>query len=290
MYDNNRLVEAAATSPIALGIKSPRSPKVLEALARVDRKDFLSDELTPLNIVQEYMLINLTGVMKEIKDLVDKPQSQLILSAPEGLPPHLILHAKLMREVLHLLNGVKELEVPASSLAYNNCTLPIGYDQTCSAPSMIALMNDLLELREGHRVLEIGTGCGYHAAITDELIGRNGNLTTLERIPELAETAKRNLAKYTKLSRIEVICGDGSKGHPAKAPYDRIYLTASVNPESFDPNPFMNQINKNDGIFLFPISRGGDFGPLSIWTFRHGNLDRKRVGNFYFVEMQGENQ
>lgn len=298
-YNNARLVEAAANSPGSLAVKSPRSPKVLEALARVDRKDFLSDEATPLFVVPNpNLLVGLEDAMDRVQKTRRersgaRQSSLIILGKTEGglSDDQLRGYLDVMKIVPVLFGGIKEFYVPAHALAYNNCTLPIGYDQTCAAPSMIALMADLLELREGHKVLEVGTGCGYHAAITKELIGPNGDLTTMEIIPQLAKTARRNLERNPRWSDIEMICGGGSRGFPEKAPYDRIYLTASVNQETFDATPFMNQLNKDDGVFLFP-GRGDveGFGPIHVWVLKNGKLSQRKSGNMSFVPLQGENQ
>ncbi|MEM4748198.1 MAG: protein-L-isoaspartate O-methyltransferase, partial [Archaeoglobaceae archaeon] len=112
--------------------------------------------------------------------------------------------AKRLKEELNLsekvYNAIKKvprhLFVPERyrNEAYVDTPLPIGYGQTISAPHMVAIMCELLDLREGEKVLEIGTGCGYHAAVTAEIVGKSGLVVSIERIPELAEMAKRNLS------------------------------------------------------------------------------------------------
>jgi protein-L-isoaspartate(D-aspartate) O-methyltransferase len=108
--------------------------------------------------------------------------------------------------------------------AYHDGPLPIGYDKTISQPFIAALMTDLLDLRPEHRVLEVGTGLGYHAALLAELAGR---VYSVEIIEELAAQAQANLerAGYTN---VELRVGDGSRGWPQHAPFDRILVTAAA--------------------------------------------------------------
>jgi len=124
---NEDLVEAARTDTTWLCIKSPRDGRVLKALAKVDRAEFLPDVYV--------------------------------------------------------------------DCAYYDAPVFIGYDATCSMPSLVALMADMLELKKGLNVLEIGTDCGYAAALTARLI-QPGKLTTIEIVPELAEMGKKNLEKH----------------------------------------------------------------------------------------------
>lgn len=153
----------------------------------------------------------------------------------------------------------KVVQAPLRSFAYNDEVLPIGYGQTCSQPHIVALMTDMLELKEGMKVLEIGTGCGYHAAVTSEMVGKKGKVTSIECVPELAELGKTNLkANFGKEfeKRFNLILGDGSEGAMQYAPFDRIYLTASADLESFDYRILVKQLNLKDGILLFPQKDG----------------------------------
>jgi len=109
--------------------------------------------------------------------------------------------------------------------AYDDAPLPIGHGQTISAPSMIAIMLEEAELKPGEHVLEIGAGCGYNAALLADIVGQD-RVVSVERIPELAETARANLTACGY--RVEVVVGDGSMGHPPKAPYDCVIATAGA--------------------------------------------------------------
>ncbi|MFO1127756.1 MAG: protein-L-isoaspartate(D-aspartate) O-methyltransferase [Rhodospirillales bacterium] len=110
--------------------------------------------------------------------------------------------------------------------AYADQPLPIGYEKTISQPFMIALMTDLLQIRDGDRVLEIGTGLGYHTAILAALTG-SGTVYTVEIIEELAEQAHKRLATY-QYRNIVTRIGNGESGWVAHAPFDRIVVCAGV--------------------------------------------------------------
>lgn len=96
---------------------------------------------------------------------------------------------------------------------------------TASQPTMVALMLEELEVRPGHRVLEVGTASGYNAALLAHLVGDEGLVVTIELDPELASIARQRLAP---LSNVRVVTGDGAHGHPADAPYDGIVVTAGA--------------------------------------------------------------
>ena len=110
--------------------------------------------------------------------------------------------------------------------AYQDVPLPIGSGQTISAPSMIAIMLEEARLGPGQRVLEIGTGSGYHAALLASLVGAK-NVVTIERKPSLADWGRSNLAA-SGFGDATVVVGDGSLGHPDRAPYDCIIATAGA--------------------------------------------------------------
>src|SRR6267143_16929 len=110
--------------------------------------------------------------------------------------------------------------------AYRDIPLPIGSGQTISAPSMIAIMLEEARLTPEERVLEIGTGSGYHAALLASLVGAK-NVVTIERKPSLAEWGRSNLA-VSGFGDVTVVVGDGSMGHPDRAPYDCIIATAGA--------------------------------------------------------------
>jgi protein-L-isoaspartate(D-aspartate) O-methyltransferase len=120
----------------------------------------------------------------------------------------------------------RELFVPAEEQqrAFADAALPIGHDQTISQPYMVARICELLGLTGKERVLDVGTGSGYQAAVLAELAA---NVHTIERIPELAELARQNLAA-AGYERVEVHVGDGSLGLPEHAPFDAIAVAAAA--------------------------------------------------------------
>ncbi len=110
--------------------------------------------------------------------------------------------------------------------AYADTPLPIGEGQTISAPSMIAIMLEEASLGPGERVLEIGTGSGYHAALLACLVGAE-HVVTIERLPGLAAWGRLNLER-AGFGAVRVVTGDGSLGYPERAPYDCILATAGA--------------------------------------------------------------
>jgi len=162
--------------------------------------------------------------------------------------------------------------------------LPIPAGQTISAPHMVAIMLELAELEEGMNVLEVGTGSGWNAALIYELVKRD--VYTIERIPELAEFARRNLERAGYKDKVHVIVGDGTKGFPPKAPYDRIIVTAGA-PKV--PEPLIEQL-KVGGKILIPV------GSYHLWQellevmkiSEDNRVKIKNHGGVAFVPLIGE--
>ena len=113
---------------------------------------------------------------------------------------------------------------PERSRAYEDAALPIGYGQTISQPYMVARISEALGVRPGELVLDIGSGSGYQAALLAEL---GADVITIERIPELAEQARENLAA-AGYDAVEVVVGDGTLGLPDRAPFDAIAVAAAA--------------------------------------------------------------
>ncbi len=171
---------------------------------------------------------------------------------------------------------------PYDREAYLDTPLPIGRGQTISAPHMVAIMCDLLDLKEGEKVLEVGAGSGYHAAVVAEIVGKSGKVIAIERIPELAERA-RSVLEYLGYDNVKVIVGDGTKGYPPEAPYDKIYVTASA-PDI--PKPLLDQL-KPGGRMVIPVGRYEQY--LYVVDKDESGRIRKRVwGPVRFVPLVGE--
>jgi len=167
--------------------------------------------------------------------------------------------------------------------SYSDQPLPIGLGQTISAPSMIAIMMETLDLKPGHRVLEIGAGSGYNAALLAEVVGKTGEVVTVERIPELAGFARDNLRR-TGYGRVKVVVGDGTLGYPEGAPWDRILVTACA-PEI--PQPLVEQLVIG-GKLGAPVGQQHMF---QTWTIiektEGGKLKRTEHGGCAFVPLVG---
>jgi protein-L-isoaspartate(D-aspartate) O-methyltransferase len=169
--------------------------------------------------------------------------------------------------------------------AYIDRPLPLGEGQTISAPHMVAIIAEKLELEDGMKVLEIGTGFGYNAAVTAEIIGKKGHVYTIERIESLALKARENLQKTGYIETVIVIIGDGTHGYPEEAPFDRIYATASA-PKV--PEPLKEQL-KIGGTLLTPIGSDHYFQELvSLKRVSEDDYQMKKLGGVAFVPMIGE--
>lgn len=134
-------------------------------------------------------------------------------------------------------------------VAYANCALPIGYGQTISQPSVVAMMTEALELEGEERVLEIGAGSGYQAAILS-LLARD--VFSVELLPDLAMAARERLAQLG-YANARVTVGDGWKGWPERAPFDRVLVTAAA-PRI--PRALVEQL-ADGGILVCPVGPAG---------------------------------
>ncbi|MEM1685644.1 MAG: protein-L-isoaspartate O-methyltransferase [Acidilobaceae archaeon] len=185
-----------------------------------------------------------------------------------------------------MLRVPRELFVPEElrEYAYDDRPLPIGFNQTISAPSIVAYMTELLDPQPGDKVLEVGTGSGYQAAILAEIVCPKGHVWTIERIAEIAESARRRLEMLGYADMITVIVGDGSLGYEPQAPYDRIIVTAAA-PKI--PKPLIEQL-KPGGKIVIPV------GPLPfqvlmvVYKKSSNEIEIKRDLEVVFVPLIGE--
>jgi protein-L-isoaspartate(D-aspartate) O-methyltransferase len=149
-----------------------------------------------------------------------------------------------------------------ASTAYADCALPIGFGATISQPYVVALMTEALHTGPGLRVLEVGTGSGYQAAV---LAACECDLFTIERVPELHARAARALGE-SGFQEVELRLGDGSRGWPEKAPFDRIMVTAAA-PEV--PAALFEQL-ADGGILVAPV---GDEWLQTVRRYRKRGAD-----------------
>jgi protein-L-isoaspartate(D-aspartate) O-methyltransferase len=162
--------------------------------------------------------------------------------------------------------------------AYENRPLPIGQGQTISQPYIVAVMTDMLNPQPRHRVLEIGTGCGYQAAILSLLVAR---VYTIETVPELAQQSAKRL-KRLGYANVEVREGDGNLGWPEAAPFDGIIVTAAA-PDV--PQALIDQLAPG-GRMAIPIGpRGGEQALVLVRKEEGGGIDRRELLPVAFVPL-----
>ncbi len=167
-------------------------------------------------------------------------------------------------------------------LAYRDSPLAIGEGQTISAPHMVAMMAEALQLRPGLRVLEIGTGSGYNAAVMAELVGEEGVILTMERHRSLAARAEKAI-REAGYGNVQVLVGDGSLGYQPDAPYDRISVTCGA-PEV--PRPLWDQL-KEGGIMVIPVGQR-EYQSLLRVTRSEGRTITEDLGPVVFVPLIGQ--
>jgi protein-L-isoaspartate(D-aspartate) O-methyltransferase len=186
------------------------------------------------------------------------------------------------RRVLAAMESIpRELFVPDRyrTQSYDDAPIAIGFDQTISQPYMTAFMSQALELTGSEKVLDVGTGSGYHAAVLGALADR---VYSIEFIPELAGFAESNLRSAGLDGNIIVIRGDGSQGYAGAAPYDAISVAAAA-PEL--PGPLISQL-ADPGRLVIPVGTREEQDLLLV-VKRGGQISKRRVGACRFVPLRG---
>ncbi|MFQ6052183.1 MAG: protein-L-isoaspartate O-methyltransferase [Candidatus Hydrothermarchaeota archaeon] len=185
-----------------------------------------------------------------------------------------------------MLKVPRHLFVPENQRihAYEDRPLYIGMGQTISAPHMVAIMCEKLDLKPAHRVLEVGAGSGYHAAIISEIVGKDGYVISIERIKELADFAQENLRRSEYSNRVKVVVGDGTLGYKEGAPYDRILVTAG-SPKV--PPPLTEQL-KIKGKLLIPIGDRTLQHLIKVEKVSEKELKEENLGPCVFVPLIGK--
>ena len=175
--------------------------------------------------------------------------------------------------------------------AAEDTPLPIGLGQTVSAPHMVSIMNEALQLEVGHNVLEVGAGSGWHAATIAEIIAPHeaprtnwGHVYTVEIVQGLADFARKTIMKAGYGDRVTIVSGDGSMGYVEKAPYDRVLVTAAA---PSVPEPLLEQL-KPSGIMLIPVGSASLFQNLvKITKASNGKIKEENLGGVAFVPLTG---
>ena len=170
---------------------------------------------------------------------------------------------------------------PLKEEAYEDAPLPIMKNQTISQPSVVSRMTEWLDIKEGQKILEIGSGSGWQTAILSYLVG-HGKVYSIERHSELTEFAKKNIDKLG-INNVKVILGDGSLGFPEESPFNRIIITAACKKV---PEPLLEQLSI-DGLLIAPV---GEF-PQSLVLLKktsHGIEEIKNQPGYVFVPFLGK--
>ena len=190
-------------------------------------------------------------------------QDERVLEAMRSVPRHAFVTSEYLNQ------------------AYDDHPLPIGYGQTISQPYIVAWMTELLNLQPGEKVLEIGTGSGYQAAVLAAL--GYGEVYSIEIVPELAESASQRLAElgYTE---VKVKEGDGYYGWAEYAPYNAIIVTAA--PDHL-PAPLVRQLVEG-GRIVIPIGPPGGWQDLWKFVYQSGKLQAYNLGGVSFVPFTGQ--
>jgi len=200
---------------------------------------------------------------------------QLSAAGAVGLP------RQLSGRVLDAMGEVpRHLFVPQAEQdrAYHQTALEIGHEATISQPYIVALMTDLARVQPGERVLEVGTGSGYQAAILSRL---GAQVHTIEIVPELAEQARARLADLG-YPNIEVRAGDGYRGWPEAAPFDAILVTAGA---THIPPDLVAQLSPG-GRMVIPVGPDGDSQQLAVVTRDlKGRVSERRLGKVLFIPL-----
>jgi len=235
-----------------------------------------------MRIVAQYLLLAAmaaTGCGQQVPSATDfAAQRQRMVEQqlkPRGIKDERVLAAmaKVPREEF--------VPIEARVDAYEDGPLPIGYDQTISQPYIVAFMTEQLRPKPGDRVLEIGSGSGYQAAI---LAGLVANVYTIEIVEPLAKTAEATLQRLG-FTNVHIRVGDGYKGWPEDAPFDAVIVTCA--PDKV-PQPLVDQL-KDGGRMVIPV--GERFAQqLYLLEKRNGQLKQSATLPVRFVPMKREGQ
>lgn len=201
------------------------------------------------------------GMRKKLVNIIRQKgiTDERILEAIGNIPRHLFLDSSFLE------------------FAYEDKPFPIGSGQTISQPYTVAFQTELMDVKKGQKILEIGTGSGYQACVLSEL---GAKVYSIERQRKLYQKTKEFLPKLG-YRQVKLFYGDGYKGVPAFAPYDGILITAAA-PEV--PEKLIEQLKPN-GIIVIPLGDGDVQTMMRITKNANGELSEERFGGFRFVPL-----
>ncbi len=287
-WSNGQLIASVQESDLWRDVSPSGYEPVLAALSRVDRGKFVP-------MFEELIFQVDASAVNAFYRLVDEADDSGRLDEQLG------------QALIDIATSARESIYPHWAYTYFDRPVQIGHSQTCSQPSLVAYMAYLLDLQPGMRVLEVGSGCGYSAAVAAELIGPQGRLYTMEIIPELARLAASNISRHfgcdvplvglgdreglesiiSGRQPVSVVLGDGSEGLQQAGLFDRIYLAAGVRLGSFNEGLLAGQLESGNGIMVFPEADGSLFRHV----YRDGvqSSDVGLAQSVKFVPLRGNN-
>ena len=217
----------------------------------------------------------------------DKSQREQLISS---LITNGILSNEEVIRAMRKVHREEFLPVSIRGNAYTDTPLPISEGQTISAPHMVAMMCQYLKLKRGDKVLEVGSGSGYHATVMAEIVasketGEGGHVYTVEIIRELAKFAEKNIINSSYGKCVTVLFKDGSIGLPEYAPYDKIIFTATA-PDI--PQPLIDQL-ASGGLLIAPVGEPHSYQVLRILQKDfNGNITTSNLCSVAFVPLRGK--
>lgn len=247
--------------------------------AYINRVDALSVEELPS---PDYTNSTVVDTMEWNRPRFSERQKERHQMVKEGVAERGVTDQQVLKTMRHV---PRHLFVPQNyqQYAYQNRPLPIGNGQTISQPFIVGLMTQMLDLQAGEKVLEIGTGSGYQAAVLSEI---TPYVYTIEIIRELGLQARNRFEKLG-YSTIKTKIGDGYKGWPKYAPFDAIILTAA--PEEV-PDPLIKQLKKG-GVLVAPLGDSDEIQMLTrVTKSKDGEINIQRKLPVRFVPMTGKAQ
>lgn len=241
-------------------------------------------------ILFTFLLINQNYKVENKIDAINQPNQTIQIDEFYAARKYMVENHMKTRDisdekVLAVMEKVpRHRFVPANLVAnaYDDRPLPIGYGQTISQPYIVALMTQELNVNKNDKVLEIGTGSGYQAAVLAELAKE---IYTIEIVEPLAKSAEERLRREG-YKNVEVKNADGYFGWKEKAPFDAIIITAAVN---HIPPPLLEQL-KDNGKLILPLGSTREFQTLTLVTKKGDDLETRFITGVIFVPLTGEAQ